>query len=175
MIQKTLILVKPDGVERNLIGQIISYYEKAGLKVIALEGPLQADPILVRKHYKIDDYNYVLTLGHVDMSGKSEQEKESEYNRKLKIVQSTIEYFLSGSVVKLILEGEEAISRAREVTGKTDPGKSSKGSIRGDLGIDSFEFSDKEQRSVYNLVHASGTTQEAKEEIDLWFGKNNFI
>ena len=76
---------------------------------------------------------------------------------------------MSGPVVKLILEGEDAVARVRTIVGKTDPAQSPKGSIRGDLGIDSFEEANKSGRTVYNLVHASGTDEEAKREIDLWF------
>lgn len=171
MSQKTLVLIKQDGVERNLIGQIISYYEKGGLKVVKIEGPLMADEEIVRKHYSVDDYDYILTLGHVDVTGWTEEQKKEKYDKSLKIVEELQKAIQSGPIVKIIFEGEDAVAKVREITGKTDPAKSPAGSVRGDLGDDSFEKCDKEGRAVRNLVHASGTPEEADREIKLWFGE----
>lgn len=171
MKQRTLILIKPDAMELNLADEIVSRYKQRGLRVVAISQPFMADEQTAKKHYKLDDYNYVLTLGHEDMSGKTEEEKDQAYKRKYKIVEDLQKFLSSGPIIKIILEREKAVEVAREVTGKTDPAKSPKGSIRGDLSDDSFEKSDKEGRCVHNLVHASGTPQEAEEEIKLWFGE----
>lgn len=168
MIQKTLVLVKPDGVKRNLIGEIIRRFESRGLKVIAME-LVEANKELLRKHYNMDDYDYVLTLGHTDVTGFTDQQKQEKYEKSLKVLEACQLQMVEGPLVKMILEGEDGVALVREVVGKTDPAKSPAGSIRGDLGEDSFEEADKEQRSVYNLVHASGTPEEAEKEIKLWF------
>lgn len=168
--QRTFVFVKPDGVSRNLIGEIIKRFEARGLKVTSLE-MVSPDHETVNKHYPLDDKQYILTLGHVDIAGKSPEELEAIYQKNYKIVEDLQKYVLSGAIVKMILEGEDAVALVREIVGKTDPGKSPAGSIRGDLGEDSFEKANVESRAVYNLVHASGTPEEAEREIELWFGK----
>lgn len=166
---RSLVLLKPDAVKRNLIGEIIKRFEDKGLKVIGMEMMTADKPILV-KHYNLDNYDYVLTLGHVDPSGMSVQEKKDRYDKNLKILEAVQDYVASGPIVKMVLEGgDDAVALIREIVGKTDPSKADKGSIRGDLGEDSFEAADKEARSVFNLVHASGNDGEAKAEINLWF------
>jgi nucleoside-diphosphate kinase len=166
---RSLVLLKPDAVKRNLIGEIIKRFEDKGLKVIGMEMMTADKPILV-KHYNLDNYDYVLTLGHVDPSGMSVQEKKDRYDKNLKILEAVQDYVASGPIVKMVLEGDDnAVALIREIVGKTDPSKADKGSIRGDLGEDSFEAADKESRSVYNLIHASGNDGEAKAEINLWF------
>lgn len=166
---RSLVLLKPDAVKRNLIGEIIKRFEDKDLKVIALEMMTADKPILV-KHYNLDNYDYVLTLGHVDPTGMSVQEKKDRYDKNLKILEAVQDYVASGPIVKMVLEGgDDAVALIRQIVGKTDPSKADKGTIRGDLGEDSFEAADKEGRSVYNLIHASGNDEEAGLEINLWF------
>lgn len=172
MDQRSLVLIKPDGVQRNLIGEIIKRLEDGGLKIEALE---MVEPIddIVNRHYPLDNRDYILTLGHTDITGKSEEEIEAIYQKNYKIIKGLHEYVKSGPIVKMIIGGtEDTIQKVRDITGKTDPAKSPEGSIRGDLGIDSFEAADKEERSVRNLIHASGNPEEAETEITLWFGEN---
>lgn len=168
MIQKTLVLIKPDGVKRNLIGEIIKRFEDCGLKVLKLE-MLNASEELLRKHYQLDNRDYIIGLGHVDTTGWTPEQIEEKYQKSYKVIESLQKFMMSGPIVKMILEGEEAVSLVREITGKTDPSMADKGSIRGDLGEDSFAKSDEEGRAVYNLVHASGNPEEAETEIKLWF------
>lgn len=168
MLQKTLVLIKPDGVKRNLIGQIIARFEERGLKVLNLE-MLTADEALLRKHYQLDNRDYIIGLGHVDTTGWTPEQIEEKYQKSYKIIEALQKFMMTGPIVKMILEGEEAVPLVREIVGKTDPSKADKGTIRGDFGEDSFAKSDEEGRAVYNLVHASGTPEEAEQEISLWF------
>jgi nucleoside-diphosphate kinase len=166
---KSLVLLKPDAVKRNLIGEIIKRFEDKDLKVIAM-GLMTADKDLLTKHYNLDNYDYVLTLGHVDVSNMSEAEKKERYEKNLGILGAVQDYVASGPIVKMVLEGgDDAVALIRQIVGKTDPSKADKGTIRGDFGEDSFEAADKEGRSVYNLIHASGNDEEAAVEIKLWF------
>ncbi len=168
---KSLVILKPDAVKRNLIGQIVGRFEDKGLKVLAME-MIQADDATVRSHYQSDNRDYVLTIGHVDVSGKSSEELEQIYQKNIKIVENLQQALQSGPVVKIIFQGgEDTVPLIRQIVGKTDPAKSDPGTIRGDLGEDSFEQSDKEARAVWNLVHASGNDEEAQTEIKLWFGE----
>ncbi len=169
MIEKTFVFLKPDAVEKHLIGEIIKRFEERGLKVLAIKGPVMADEKILNDHYPLSDENYLLNLGHVDTTGWTEEQKKEKIDRSYKVVESLKNYVTSGPIVTLILEGDNAVELVREITGKTDPGKSPEGTIRGDLGDDSFEVSDREGRAVRNLVHASGTKEEAEAEIKLWF------
>ena len=141
-MERTLIIVKPDGVKRNLAEEIIRRYERTGLRVVA-RTTVKATPALLRKHY----------AAHTGKDFYSALE----------------EYVLESPVVAFVLEGESAVAVARKATGATDPSTAEKGTIRGDLGIDSRELADSEKRSIRNLVHASGTKEEAAQEIRLWF------
>lgn len=168
MIERTLVIIKPDGVARNLVGEIIRRFEKRELVIKALE-MVWADDDILSLHYPLSDRNYVLTLGHVDILGKSKQELDEIYQKNSQIIKKLQEYIKSGPIVKMVLEGEGAVEVVRDIVGKTNPAQADKGTIRGDLGEDSFEQADKEGRSVRNLVHASGTSEEAEQEIKLWF------
>lgn len=169
MIEKTLVLIKPDGVKRKLIGEIIKRFEERGLKVLDLE-MLTADEATVADHYQLNNRDYIIHLGHVDTTGWSKDQIEEKYQKSYKIVEDLQKFLLSGPIVKILLEGENAVALVREIVGKTDPANSPKGTVRGDLGEDSFEKSNQEGRAVYNLVHASGTLEEAEREAKLWFG-----
>jgi len=168
-MERTLLIIKPDGVERNLIGKIIDYYEKAGLKITAMK-MLTVSKELVSKHYP-EDPKWMEELGK---KGEKAGEKVDNYMEYGQFVVRTLRDYLSmGPVVAIILEGENAIKKAREITGYTDPSAAEKGTLRGDLGEDSILKANKENRSAYNLVHASGNPEEAEREIKLWFGDKN--
>lgn len=167
-MERTLVIIKPDGVKRNLIGEIIKRFEDRGLKVAAMH-LVTAEQETLNKHYPLSDREYVTGLGHTDTSEMSDGEKEELYQKNYKIVDNLQKYMAGGPIVKMILEADDAVALVREIVGKTDPAKSPAGSIRGDLGEDSFAKADEESRSVYNLVHASGTVDEANREIALWF------
>lgn len=168
-MQRSSILIKPDGVRRHLIGEIIRRFEEAELVVEALE-LIEPDAETIEKHYPLSNHDYIMGLGHRDLSQMGDQEKEELYQKNYQIVQRLHKYVLSGPIVKMILSGaEDTIQKVRDIVGKTDPAASPKGSLRGDLGIDSFVKSDAEERAVENLVHASGTPEEAEQEIKLWF------
>ena len=142
MTERTLIILKPDAVKRKLEDKIINIYKNEGLKVIARK-EIRAKKELLREHYS----------AHVNKPFYHGLEK----------------FMMEDRVVAFVLEGDEAISRVRKITGATDPSKAEKGTIRGDLGNDSQEKADKEKRAIKNLVHASGNKEEADKEIRLWF------
>lgn len=166
MIQRTLVLIKPDGVKRNLIGEIISRFEKEDLKVIGLKmvTPSKEE---AQRHYGADE-GYLRTIGEKSVAAGDKVEDLVEQGRI--IINSMRSFLTSGRVVAMILEGEDAIARVRQITGYTDPSRAQKGTIRGDLGEDSILNANREGRPVYNLVHASGDEKEAKKEIKIWFG-----
>jgi nucleoside-diphosphate kinase len=167
---KSFVFLKPDTAKRNLIGEIIKRFEERGLKVTKLE-MLMAPKEIIDIHYPLNNRDYILTLGHADIEGKSEEELEAIYNKNHKVIEDLQKYVMSGPIVKMILESDrdDTVALIREIVGKTNPPASPKGTIRGDLGIDSFEKSDAEGRACENLVHASGNNEEAEAEIKLWF------
>ena len=139
-MEKTLVIIKPDGVEKGLERSIVKRYEDAGLKMIRRKEIIPT-PQLLKKHYS----------AHVAKPFYPDLEK----------------YMSSGPVTIMIFEGSNAVATARKVTGATDPAKAEKGTIRRDLGDLSLP---DEDRIMMNLVHASATREEAEREIKLWFG-----
>lgn len=164
MIQKTLILIKPDGVSRSLIGDIINRYEKAGLQVKKLR-MMDAPMDVVERHYPMDE-NYLRLIGEKSIKAGEDVKDPVEQGRK--VVNWLRNFIKSGPIVAMVLEGEDAVSLARKVTGYTDPSAAEKGTIRGDLGTDSILEANKEGRPVYNLIHASGNPEEAEFELSIW-------
>lgn len=164
MIQKTLVLIKPDGVVRNLIGDIVGRYEKAGLKVVNMR-LLDAPAEVIDRHYPMDE-DYLRSIG--EKSQKAGEEVSDTVEQGRKVVTWLRTFITSGPIVAMVLEGEEAIPLVRKITGYTDPSTADKGSIRGDLGTDSILAANRDGRPVYNLIHASGNVQEAEFEISIW-------
>lgn len=166
MIQQTLIIIKPDGVERGYTQEIIRRYEATGLKVVKKKQML-APLNIVEKHYPMDP-DYLKSIGEKTISAGQQVASAEDQGRK--VVTWLRKFITSGPIVVLLLEGEDAIAVARKTTGFTDPSTAEKGTIRGDLGTDNILDANREERPVYNLIHASGSEIEAKKEIELWFG-----
>ncbi|MCK4589079.1 MAG: nucleoside-diphosphate kinase [Nanoarchaeota archaeon] len=144
MKEQTLVLIKPDGVQRGLIGELTTRFEKAGLTIIGMK-MVWIDKAFAKKHYS----------AHV---------KKAFY--------PTLEAMITeGPVVAMILEGVHAVEQVRKMVGPTEPRKAPPGTIRGDYAHVSYEYADKKGVAVKNLIHASGNKAEAKDEIKLWFKK----
>lgn len=167
-MERTLVIIKPDGVERNLVGEIINYYEKGGLKITALKMTTVSKD-LIEKHYP-EDEEYMTIIGKKAEKAGDKVDDYVEFGRM--VVKSLRNYLSRGPVVPMILEGENAIKKTREITGYTDPTTADKGTLRAELGTDSILKSNQENRATENLVHASGNPEEAEAEIKLWFGEN---
>ena len=165
MIQKTLVLIKPDGTQKNLIGEIIRRYEIAGLKVVELK-MLNAPLSIVEKHYPMEKA-YLESIGEKTIAAG--QKVKSAYDQGKKVVTWLRKFITSGPIVAMVLRGEDAVAHVRKITGFTDPSTAEKGTIRGDLGTDSILKANMEERPAYNLIHASGSLEEAEKEIRLWF------
>lgn len=167
-MEKTFAMIKPDGVKNNLIGEIIKRYEEKGLKVKKLR-MIKPDEDLIRTHYPDEMAEDIgkKTKKAFEKSGKDFPWGEREYG--LMIVNWLREFVASDYVVPMILEGEDAIRKVREITGDTEPIKAPKGTIRGDLSEDNYNKANSEKRAVANLVHASDSKENADREINLWF------
>lgn len=167
MLEQTFVIIKPDAVRRSLIGEIIKRFEDAGLKVIKLN-MFEASEELISKHYP-EDPEYLEIIGKKSEAAGDKVTNYIEQGRM--IVKAMRDFMTSGALVDMILEGDDAVAQARKIIGYTDPVTADKGTIRGDLGEDSIQKANAQKRPVYNLVHASGTPDEAKKEIQLWFGE----
>ncbi len=175
-MEKTLVLLKPDAVERGLVGEIISRFEKAGLELVAAK-MVTPSKDLANKHYPTDRKEWVAGMGNKSLENYHEENMDPKehlgtddaYEIGLQIQGWMVDFITSGPVMALVLGGDKAISRVRELAGHTVPVKADPGTIRGDYSKDSPVIANKEKRPILNLVHASGDQTEADFEINLWF------
>jgi nucleoside-diphosphate kinase len=166
MIEQTLIIIKPDGVKRGLTNEIIRRYQVAGLRVVKKK-KMMAPMNIIEKHYPMES-SYLRSIGEKTIAAGQKVKSAQDQGRK--VVTWLRKFITSGPVVVMVLEGEDAVKVARKTTGFTDPAAAEKGTIRGDLGTDNILDANREERPVWNLIHASGSSEEAKKEIELWFG-----
>jgi nucleoside-diphosphate kinase len=177
MIEKTLVVVKPDGVQRSLIGEIIRRFERAGLKLVAMK-MLVASPEFIEKHYTLDptwrQRNGEKTIkGYLDKGMTPPTSDPMEASAKT--LKFLTQYMTSGPIVAMVWSGAHATKIVRKLVGGTEPLTSDVGTIRGDYVLDSYQLADKDKRSVRNLIHASGSVEEADMEIVHWFKPEELI
>jgi nucleoside-diphosphate kinase len=175
MLEKSFTMIKPDGVNRALIGTLISRFETAGLKLIGLK-MLRPKRDIVGKHYpatpallkRLGD-NTIRGFGEIGRDVK----KEFGTNDPIKLGKMVREWLIqsltSGDVVAMVWQGNNAIKNIRKLLGSTVPSEALPGTIRGDFSLDSPDVANMEHRSLYNLMHASGNVEEAAFEVALWF------
>ncbi|HUV72448.1 MAG TPA: nucleoside-diphosphate kinase [Clostridia bacterium] len=174
-MERSVVLVKPDGVKRGLVGEIIARFEKAGLKIIAMK-MVWIDKEMAFKHYGYDD-EWFENVGKKTKRFYKEQgyDPGEEINRMSNkeigelIQEWNVDYLTEGPVVAMILQAPEVVKIVRKMVGPTYPQDALPGTIRGDYSFDSPLLSNTKRRSVHNLIHASGSPEEAELEIQLWF------
>jgi nucleoside-diphosphate kinase len=148
-IQRSLVLLKPDALNRGLIGEILHRFERVGLKIVGLK-MITSNEETAKKHYTED-----LAI------------RRGENVRQL-----MVDMLMSGPIVAIVLEGVEAVEVVRKMVGGTEPKTAAPGTIRGDFAHVSFKHADSKHAGVFNLIHASGNAAEAETEIDVWFAEN---
>lgn len=176
--ERTFCMIKPDGVKRALIGDIITRFEKSGLKIVAIR-MFTPTANQVRKHYTMSDEAWVIRLGEkslsafegVDADAKDVLGTTDKSEIGNRVSESLVQFMTSGPVVAMVVEGIQAIEMVRKICGHTLPFKADVGTIRGDYSVDSPSVANADFRAIHNLIHASETPKEAENEIDLWFGK----
>jgi nucleoside-diphosphate kinase len=144
-VERSLVLLKPDAVARGLVGHIIARFEAAALKIVGMKMKLM-DAEFARKHY-------------FDLEERAGSE----------IYNCTAEFMQSGPVIALALQGVDAVAKVRKIIGSTFPDQAAPGTVRGDFAHQTKASSEVSGKAVMNLVHASGNSEEAKYEVDLWF------
>jgi nucleoside-diphosphate kinase len=145
MIERSLVLLKPDAVQRSIMGKIITRFEDAGLKLVGMK-MVWVDEEFSKKHYS----------AHI----------KKDFYKGLE------EFIVSGPVVAMVIEGISAVETVRKIVGSTEPKSAPPGTIRGDFAHHSYNYTDKKGIAIKNLIHASGNKKEAEEEIKLWFKKD---
>ncbi len=147
-IEKTLILFKPDAVQRGVVGEILTRFERVGLKIVGTK-MIAPDRDHYYKHY--EDIGKMVT-----------RRGEDTFN-------ITLDLMLTGPVIAMVFEGVEAVDLVRKLVGTTEPKSALPGTIRGDFSHMSFIFADGAKKGIPNLIHASGDPEEAEKEIGHWF------
>ncbi|OHA91032.1 MAG: nucleoside-diphosphate kinase [Candidatus Zambryskibacteria bacterium RIFCSPHIGHO2_01_FULL_49_18] len=175
--EQTFVLIKPDGVQKGLIGEIIKRLEQRDLKIVALD-MFQPTAEQIDAHYPKDEA-WITRLGEKSLSTYQKYGIDpkpvvgSDDPAKIgPLVRSwVIDYMTSAPLVRMIVQGLHAVDTVRKIAGDTLPFRADMGTIRGDFSIDSPALANSEKRAVMNLMHASETAEEAKHEIEHWFGK----
>lgn len=169
--EKTLVIIKPDGIQRALMGEILSRYERVGLKLLGVK-MLVPTAEQIEAHYTLDPQWRTVTGEKTIKSYKDKgltPPSEDPLEITAAILAGLKKYMASGPVLAMVWQGAHAVKIVRKITGSTEPLSSDVGTIRGDYMLDSYTMSDTDKRAVRNLVHASGSVEEAEMEINHWF------
>lgn len=146
MIQQTLVLIKPDGIQRGLIGEVIKRFEQRGLKIVGMK-MTHVERSMAEEHYD-----------------KSIAEKHGEEVRN-----GLLDFITSSPIIAMVIQGSNAIPTVRKIVGNTYPGEADLGTIRGDFTHASKAYARSQTKALPNLVHASENEEDAKKELALWF------
>ena len=169
--ERTLVIIKPDAVQRVLVGEIIRRFERVGLKIVAMK-MVRVDAVTVEKHYSLDpdwrrkagEKKLRNEVGDVGVVSEGDAVAAGEL-----ILGHLKRFMTAGPVVPLVLEGAYAVSLTRKLVGGTEPFSSDVGTIRGDFVLDSYALANDANRSIRNAIHASSSVEEAEKEVALWF------
>ncbi len=175
-MEQTLVLIKPDGVKRGIVGEILHRFERMGLKIVAMKMVLPKEETLL-KHYQSDKEATLKRWGEKTFSTYTKYGKDAKKDFGTddpmelgKLVNKWLfSYVKSGPMVAIILEGRHAVENVVNIAGPTMPVSAPAGTIRGDFSTDSAAYANEEQRGVMNLVHISASVEEANFEKMLWF------
>lgn len=174
--ERTLVIIKPDGIQRSLVGEIIKRLERTGLKFTAMKLTVLNEENLW-KHYNKNDEWFERKGGNIvkerEASGLPVEKAAIEYGKD--ILRHLIAFMTSGPVLAMVIEGNKATGIVSKIVGGTEPLTSDIGTIRGDLTIDSYALSGIDGRAVRNLVHCSESPEEAEREIKLWFKEDEIL
>ena len=171
--ERTLVIVKPDGVQRSLVGEIVGRLERVGLKLVAVK-MLIPTVAHVEKHYTLDpDWKRAVGQKSIEAYIKKEIPPFSTDPMVVgnKVLQNLIKYLTSGPVIAMVWQGAHVVAITRKIVGGTEPLTSDVGTLRGDYVLDSYQMCDTDGRAIRNLIHASGSDTEATSEIAHWFSE----
>lgn len=175
-MEQSVVLIKPDGVMRGLVGEIVARFEKAGLKIVAMK-MVWVTKDHAAKHYPVSREEWVKGMGEKTLKTYAEYGKDPNEELGTKdsleigkmVADWNLAFLTSGPVVAILLEGVHAVNNVRKIVGNTLPTFADSGTIRGMYSVDSPLRANETKRAVHNLIHASGNTEEAEFERQLWF------
>lgn len=175
--ERTLVIIKPDGVQRSLIGEIVGRFERVGLKLVALRFEVP-DAAKVEEHYTLDP-NWKRIVGEKSIESYKKKGETPPSDDPMVIGNAVVErlknYMTSGPTVVMAWQGAHAVELVRKLVGGTEPRSSDVGTIRGDFVLDSYSMADSDERAIRNLIHASGSVDEAKQELAHWFSAKELV
>jgi len=174
--EKTLVLIKPDGVQRGLIGEIIERFERTGLKLAAMKMVLATDK-QCWTHYNKDEKWFLekgaKIIADRKANGLTVEKDALDYGKE--IVEHLVKFMTSGPIVAMIWQGNKSVGIVKKLVGATEPLASDVGTIRGDFTLDSYDLAAVSDRAVRNLIHCSDKPEEAEREINVWFAEKEII
>lgn len=174
--ERTFVMIKPDGVQRALVGEIIKRAERVGLKIVGLKMIL---PTVEQcwTHYNKDDAWFAQkgerARADRKAAGLPVDKPAIEYGKD--IVRALVRFMTSGPVVAMVLSGNQAVGIVKKLVGGTEPLTSDVGTIRGDYTLDSYDLSSRGERAVRNLIHCSDKPEEAERETQIWFKPEELV
>lgn len=174
--ERTFVIVKPDGVQRSLIGEIVHRLERTGLKFIAFKFLIPTREQCLA-HYNKDDAWFekvgARTVTERQAKGMPVEKSAMDYGKD--ILEGNVRFMTSGPVLALSLEGNQAVGIVKKIVGGTEPLTSDVGTIRADFTVDSYAIANVDGRCVRNLVHCSDEPKEAEREIKIWLKDEELI
>jgi nucleoside-diphosphate kinase len=174
--ERTFVILKPDTVQRSLIGEVIKRFERTGLKCTAMK-MFMADEARLLAHYNKDDAWFLKKGSRIvedlQAQGRPVEKEAIEYGKD--IIRTIVHYMEAAPVVAMVWEGNASVAVVTKLVGTTEPTTSDVGTIRGDFTVDSYSHSSYENRSVRNLIHCSESPEEAEREIALWFTEDEIM
>lgn len=174
--ERSFVIVKPDGVQRGLIGEITRRFERSGLKLVYLKLSLLDEKKLWEHYGKDDEWFERKGKGIADdrkAAGMVVDKENLEYGKD--IIRALVKFMTAGPVVVMVWEGNQAVAVVKKLVGGTEPATSDVGTIRGDLTVDSYQIAAVDDRAVRNLIHCSDAPEEAEREIKLWLGEGETL
>lgn len=172
ILERTVILVKHDGVQRGLVGEIIKRFEQKGLKIAALK-LIHPARELAEKHYVLTEewIRKLATNTRKDAERRGEKLSETDEEIAKRVQGWLVDYLIEGPIVAIIFEGYHAIEIGRKLVGHAEARQAELGTIRGDFTVESYVMADERKRPLRNIVHASGNKEEAQNECRVWFAE----
>lgn len=174
--ERTFVILKPDAVQRGLMGDIIARFEKVGLKMVALKMTMATEQ-QCWDHYNKDEAWFLKKGANIIKNredlGMPVEKEALEYGKD--IIRALVKFMTAGPIVPMIFEGNQAMGIVKKIVGGTEPLTSEVGTIRGDYTLDSYELSSYDDRAVRNLIHCSDEVTEAEREIKIWFDEAEIL
>ena len=176
-VERTLILAKQDAIHRGIVGEIITRFEQKGMRIAGMKMAIPTSEVM-EKHYAYDEAMLSQT-GERTIKTWTEKGKVLGSETPLQIGERIRGWNISAlkgkPVIAMIFEGFHAVEVGRKIVGHTEPRQALPGTIRGDFSAESYDLADAKQRTIINLVHASGKPHEAEREISVWFSESEIV